>query len=93
MNRLAVSMLLAVSLSGCIEPEPRVVTKIVSVPTPVECVPKTFPTPPNYPDTDEALRAAADAAERFQLVVAGRLLRNARLGEVEPAIEACREVK
>lgn len=65
----------------------RIVT--VNKPVAVACVPAGFTTAPEYPDTDEALRRAPDAAERYRLVFAGRLLRDARLGELEPVIEAC----
>ena len=62
-------------------------------PKPVEqkpCVPKTLDPPPRYPDTDAALRAAGGAADRYQLMAAGRILRQQRLDELEKAIAACR---
>ncbi|MCH1927855.1 hypothetical protein L6232_23965, partial [Shewanella sp. C31] len=39
------------------------------------CVPRTRGPPPRYPDSDAALRAAAGAADRYQLMAAGRLMR------------------
>lgn len=79
-------------LAGCAtKPEPIVRTVTVNVPVAVECVPATLDPAPSYPDTDEALRSARDAAERYALIAAGRLLRDARLGELEPAILVCRE--
>lgn len=65
---------------------------IVKVPVPVKeaCVPKTFPRAPKYPDTDAALRDAGGAADRYQLMAAGRLLRDRRLAELEKIIDACR---
>lgn len=57
---------------------------------PRACVPRTLPPPPRYPDTDQALRAAPGAADRYQLMAAGRLLRQRRLEELERIIAACR---
>lgn len=72
-------------------PEPQIVT--VEVPVqgpPAACVPNNVrATPPEYPDTDEKLREAADAAVRMQLMYAGRLLRMGRLAELEPVVAAC----
>jgi hypothetical protein len=53
-------------------------------------VPKTLPHPPKYPDTDVALREAGGAADRYQLLAAGRLLRIQRLNELEKTIDGCR---
>jgi hypothetical protein len=71
-------------------PAPREV--IVKVPVPVKevCVPKTFPRAPRYPDSDAALRDAGGAADRYQLMAAGRLLRDRRLAELERQVDACR---
>jgi hypothetical protein len=59
---------------------------------PVEkaCVPKTLPRAPKYPDTDAALRDAGGAADRYQLMAAGRLLRERRLADLEKVVEGCR---
>ena len=54
------------------------------------CVPRTLPRPPRYPDSDGALREAGGAADRYQLMAAGRLLRIQRLAELERVIEGCR---
>jgi hypothetical protein len=54
------------------------------------CVPHTLGPPPRYPDTDTALRDAAGAADRYQLMAAGRLIRLRRLEELERAVAACR---
>ena len=54
------------------------------------CVPKGLEPPPRYPDTDSALRAAAGAADRYQLMAAGRILRQKRLEELERVIAGCR---
>jgi hypothetical protein len=65
---------------------------IVKVPVPVKeaCVPKAFPRAPKYPDSDAALRDAGGAADRYQLLAAGRLLRDKRLAELERMIDGCR---
>ena len=82
--------LLALALAGCATttPEPVIRTVQVSVPVPVACVPKLSP-PPAYADTDEALRAAPDLFSRVRLLVAGRLQRIAREGELTAAIKGC----
>jgi len=65
---------------------------IVKVPVPVKtaCVPRNLPRAPRYPDTDAALRDAGGAADRYQLMAAGRLLRERRLEELEKVVEGCR---
>lgn len=71
-------------------PEPIIITKEVLVPGPaVGCVPKKLGPPPAYVDSDDALLKAADAAERYMLIFAGRMQRIARLGEVEPIVQSC----
>lgn len=59
-------------------------------PAPKACVPKTLGLPPHYPDTDAALRAAGGAADRYQLLAAGRILRQQRLEDLERVIAGCR---
>lgn len=54
------------------------------------CVPRTLPGPPRYPDSDAALRNAPGAADRYQLMAAGRLMRQKRLEELERVIAGCR---
>lgn len=91
MIRAATLLPLVALLSACGgKPEPIVRTVTVIKPVAVSCTPATLSPPPEYPDTDEALRNAADAAERYMLVAAGRMLRDARLGELEPVIQNCR---
>lgn len=67
-------------------PQPRVVRPE----PPRSCVPRNLGPPPRYPDTDQALRAAPGAADRYQLLAAGRLLRQRRLDDLERVIAACR---
>ena len=59
-------------------------------PAPKACVPKNLAPPPRYPDTDATLRAAAGAADRYQLMAAGRILRAQRLEELERVVAGCR---
>jgi hypothetical protein len=67
----------------------RIVTK--SVPTPTYCLKSDFPDPPKVPDTDKALKAAPSGAERFQMMGAGRLLRDQWIAEIRPYLSACRK--
>ena len=63
---------------------------VVRVPVKTACVPKTLPPAPKYPDSETALRDAGGAADRYQLLAAGRILRNRRLALLERVIEGCR---
>ena len=71
---------------------PRIIPPPPAAPPPAKtsCVPRAFPHAPKYPDTDGALREAGGAADRYQLMAAGRLLRIQRLAELERVIEGCR---
>jgi hypothetical protein len=71
-------------------PAPPLIRPPPPAPARVACVPKTLPKPPKYPDTDAALREAGGAADRYQLMAAGRLLRIQRLNELEKVLEGCR---
>jgi hypothetical protein len=73
-------------------PAPATPTKVVRVivAKPVKCVPDDVGAPPAYPDTDAALRDAGGAADRYQLIAAGRILRQQRLQKLEDAIRRCR---
>ena len=71
-------------------PPPRVIVLPAPPAPPKICVPRTLPGPPRYPDTDAALRVAPGAADRYQLLAAGRLLRQQRLDDLERVILGCR---
>ncbi|HEX3886920.1 MAG TPA: hypothetical protein VHW05_05445 [Phenylobacterium sp.] len=71
-------------------PAPPPVVVKVQVPVKEACVPKTLPRAPKYPDTDAALREAGGAADRYQLIAAGRVLRERRLAELEKVVDGCR---
>ena len=95
MIRIAAAVTLTLLLAGCATtqtPEPVVRTVTVNIPVPAPCVPATLAPAPEYPDTDSALRKATDAAERYLLVFAGRLLRDARLTQLETVVAACPKV-
>jgi len=63
---------------------------IVKVPIKTACVPRALPAAPKYPDSEAALRDAGGAADRYQLLAAGRILRNRRLAVLERVVEGCR---
>lgn len=92
MRRL-VLLALAGLVTACATQPPTVATVRtveVKVPVPTPCIPAALGPAPAYPDTAETLRAAPDAADRYRLVAAGRLLRDQRLAELEPVVEGCR---
>ena len=63
---------------------------VAAQPQRASCVPRNLAKPPKYPDSDAALREAGGAADRYQLMAAGRLLRIQRLAELERILEGCR---
>ena len=82
--------LLLAACGGGERPEPQIRTVEVQVPVPVPCDAAGRLGPaPAYPDTDEALRAAADIFAQTQLLLAGRALRIARLDGAEAALRTC----
>lgn len=87
----------AIALAGCAtvdkpDPEPILTPVEVFVPTVAGCIPAELGGPPDYPDTDAALREAPDAAARYQLLYGGRKLRVARVGELEIVVQGCPKV-
>lgn len=72
-------------------PAEKVVRVRVPVPVPVKCVPEELGPPPAYPDTEQAMRAAGGAADRYQLLAAGRILRDERLAKLEEVVRRCRQ--
>jgi hypothetical protein len=69
-------------------PTPKLVRPVA--PKPVKCVPDDLGPPPAYPDSDTALRDAGGAADRYQLLAAGRILRTQRLMRLEEVVKRCR---
>lgn len=84
--RTAVLPLLLLPLAACAGKD-RVIERVVPVASP--CVPPTLGPAPDYPDTDQALREAPDAAARYQILGAGRPLRVQRLEELETVVAGC----
>ena len=76
--------LLFTAASCATTPEVRV--EYVPVPVGVACIPRSIGDEREYSDSDEALRAAEDAAARFVILIMGREERKARLAEVEPVL-------
>jgi hypothetical protein len=78
-----------VCASGCATSgPPPVQTQRVDVAVPVRCDPDIGPQPA-YPDSDVALRAASGLFDRVRLMVAGRLMRMEREGELNAGLTAC----
>lgn len=93
MKRPSLIALGCLALAACgatASPEPIVRTVEVKVPVAVSCVPPTLGDEPVYVDTDAGLRAAAGPEDRFQLMAAGRIQRNAWLARVRPVLKGCR---
>lgn len=82
---------LTAACTPTLEPQIEIRTVEVQVPVPVSCVPAALPSAPPYRVTREVLLAAPDPGVRLTLAVAGFLEREARLTEVEPVVEGCRE--
>lgn len=86
-----VALAACLAVAGCATtgaPEVRFVE--VKVPVPVSCVPASLGPAPVYFDTDEALRTAPSADNRFALLWAGRGQRIAREAELDAVITVCR---
>ncbi len=93
-RRLAVLAAAAMPLAACAgrqtpPPQPILTPIEVAVPVATGCVPPNLAAAPDYPDTDQALRSAPDAASRYQLLYAGRKVRVGRLGELETVVAGC----
>lgn len=71
-------------------PDQKVVRVVVT--KTVKCVPEDLGPPPAYPDSDTALLQAGGAADRYQLMAAGRILRQQRLQKLEEAVKRCRNL-
>jgi len=88
----------AFALAGCATtqaPPPEPIVRMVEVKVPVDdpACPRAavaeLGTAPAYPDTDGALRMAADLFERVKLLLAGRELREAREAALIGALAEC----
>lgn len=83
----------ALTLAGCTTTRTvdRPVITTVEVPVPVAspCVPATLSPAPDYPDGSAAAPTGSTGPERYQNTLAGRLLRIARLNELETVVAGC----
>lgn len=95
---LAAAILIILTLSACahdpVPPEPIIRTVEVQVPVddPAcarEAEASLVDNPPDYPDTDQALREAPNLFERVKLLLAGRIMRAAREDALNEAISSC----
>lgn len=82
---------LTLTACGTTAREPEIRTVYVDRPVRMSCVPSNLPPPPSYRVGRSDLAAAPDAAERYRLAVVGFQERDARLNEVEPVVETCRD--
>jgi hypothetical protein len=88
---IGVALLLLAACASGPPAEPRVLTKEVKAAVPVSCVPKDFPSAPAYTDTADALKAAPDAAGRYQLLAANHPARVTREAILEVVVDGCRK--
>lgn len=90
LRQAAASAALGLALAACATaPEPRIVTKEVLTPVAVNCT-SNIPGASGYPDTDAALKGAANIAERVRLLMAGRAVRSAEIVELRASVAGCR---
>lgn len=89
---LALCLTVAACASGPALPPPEPIIRTVEIKVPVQ-VPcpalEKLGAEPIYPDTDAALKAAANLFERVKLLMAGRVLRMARGAAVAAALASC----
>jgi hypothetical protein len=81
----------ALALTACVHappPEPVTVTEKVSIPVKVTCAAEE-PKLNGYPDTDAALRGAANLFERVKLLMEARALRPANEAILRAARAGC----
>ena len=60
----------------------------VAVPVAVKCSVEVGPAP-EFPDTKEAILGTENIATRVNLLLAGRILRDNRIGELTSALDGC----
>lgn len=84
--------ILCLALAACAtDGRTQIETRVVEVPTPVPCK-INLGSEPAYPDTDAAIHAAPNVAERARLYAAGRKMRIARQAEEDAALAKCSAV-
>jgi hypothetical protein len=78
-------LFLGMMITGCASTP---ATQEVDIPVGVSCAGKVE-VRPGFPDTAEAIHAAANIEARVNLILAGRLLRDKRIDDLEAAISGC----
>jgi hypothetical protein len=91
---LAAIAVICLALSGCAsKPDltdvSSIEVKTADVAVTTKCVPDKLGPDPQYADSPEAVRAAANVYERVKLILAGRLQRIERDKEKSAALAAC----
>lgn len=76
-------VLLLVIFAGCAS-----APQTVEVPVAKSCLVE-IDNKPTFPDTKEAILAAGNIAARVNLILAGRLLRDKRIDDLEAALSGC----
>ena len=81
---------IGIVIFGCATPRTIEVVRTVEVKVPVAvaCAVQV-PAPPDYPDTGAQLRSAQNIEARVNRVLAGRLLRDQYIDELEAALTGC----
>jgi hypothetical protein len=80
-------------IAGCgsVPREPVVKIERVPVPVAVSCVPEgVVEAQPTYKDSDAALKAAPDMAERYRLLAGEHAVHQVRETELEAIVKGCR---
>jgi hypothetical protein len=87
---MLLGLLVLFFLAGCASKpsEPQIITKEVRVPVPVFCNVDIGPSVV-FPDAGEAMANVPDVFTGTKYLKAGRVLRDARIRELEAALEAC----
>lgn len=75
-------------LAACAAASPSTAPRVALTPVPVTCAVDPG-APPDFPDTEAAIRAAPDIFERAKLYAAGRLLRIGWEARLSAALAGC----
>jgi hypothetical protein len=86
MGVVFLAILVGLILAGCASTLP---PQTVNIPVAVSCVVEVS-TRTTFPDTHDALNAATNIEARVNIILAGRLLRDKRIDELEAALSGCR---
>lgn len=89
LTTIALACALLTSCSTTPPPEPEVRIVEVTVPVAVSCVPPTVTIEPDFQITRADVLAASDEAERYRIVAAGFLERDAYVALMRPVLEGC----